>query len=260
MIKNSIQITAIFLSICFSMNAQNAQIYYIAHRGASYDAPENTLASAKLAWKMNADAVEIDIQLSKDNQIMVIHDSNTKRTTGENYIVMNTNSDVLRKLDAGSHKGKKYKGEKIPFLEEEIKALPKGKKLVVELKSRDNVLPKMEEIFQNHKKLNQLIFISFDKETIIKVKKLYPKNLCYWLCNHKEQLLANIQSVAEAGIDGLNLKYDIIDEQVMELSRKYKLDMAAYTVNDPEEAKRLINLGVRQITTDRPEWLKNQMQ
>ena len=245
----------VYLFVCFTANAQ---ITYIAHRGASYDAPENTIASAKLAWKMNADAVECDIHLSKDNQIMVIHDDNTKRITGEDYDVIHTNSDVLRKLDAGAYKGKKYKGEKIPFLEELIKTIPKGKKLVIELKSRDNVLPKMEQILQNNKKLNQLIFISFDKETIIKVKKSYPENLCYWLCNNKEYLLANIQSVAEAGIDGLDLKYNIIDAQTMELLNKYKLDIVTYTVNDPEEARRLINLGVKQITTDRPEWLKNQ--
>jgi len=245
-----------FLCFCFSTNAQ---VYYIAHRGASYDAPENTLASAKMAWKVNADAVEIDIHLSKDNKIMVIHDDNTKRTTGEDYDVTNTNSVILRKLDAGSHKSKKFKGEKIPLLEEVIKTIPKGKKLVVELKSRDNVLPKMEQILTNNKKLNQLIFICFDKETIIKVKKAYPENNCYWLCSNKEAFFANFQSVAEAGIDGLGLRYSIIDEHVMELSEKYKLDMITYTVNDSEEAKRLINLGVRKITTDRPEWLKNEI-
>ena len=131
----------------------NTQVTYIAHRGASYDAPENTLAAAKLAWEMNVDAVEVDIHLSKDNKIMVIHDGNTKRTTGEDFIVIDTNSDVLRKLDAGSFKGEKFKGEKIPFLEEIIETIPEGKKLVVELKSRDHVLPKMEQILKNNKKL-----------------------------------------------------------------------------------------------------------
>ena len=67
-----------FFSFAFSLNA-NAQVQFIAHRGGSYVAPENTLASAKLGWKLGADAVEVDIHLSKDNRIMVIHDSNTKR-------------------------------------------------------------------------------------------------------------------------------------------------------------------------------------
>ena len=237
----------------------DTQVTYIAHRGASYDAPENTVASAQLAWKMNTDAVEIDIHLSKDNEIMVIHDGHTQRITDENYIIMDTDSKVLRTLDAGSLKDIKFKGEKIPFFEEIIETIPQGKKLVVELKSRDNVLPKMEQILRNHPKLNQLIFISFDKETIIKVKKAFPVNLCYWLCNDKALLLENIQSVADAGLDGINLHYNIIDEQTMELAKKYGLDMISYTVNDPEQARRLIQLGVKQITSDRPEWLKNQL-
>lgn len=237
----------------------NAQVVYIANRGASYDAPENTVASAELAWKMNADAVEVDIRLSKDRKIMVINDANTKRTTGEDYDVSDTNSDVLRKLDAGSHKGKKYQGEKIPFLEELIETLPKDKKLVIALKSRDNILPQMKQILKNSGKLSRMIFICSDKETIIKVKKAYPGNRCYWLCGNKEELLANIQSLAEAGIDGINLNYSIIDEQVMALSQKHGLEVAAYTVNDPEEAKLLIGLGVTKITTNRPEWLKNEV-
>ena len=254
--KRVVQTALWFLCVCL---AANAQITYIGHRGASYDAPENTLASVNLAWKMDVDAVEIDIHLSKDNQIIVIHDDNTKRITGKDHAVIDTNSDVLRKLDVGSHKDSKFKGEKLPLLEEVIATIPKGKKLVVELKSSDNVLPKMAQILNNNDKSSQLVFISFDKEAIIKVKQSYPQNPCYWLCNNKEFLLANIRSVADAGLDGINLKYNIIDEQTMELSRKYGLDMITYTVNDPEEAKRLIRLGVKQITTDRPEWLKNQM-
>ena len=73
----------------------NAQVQIIAHRGASYLAPENTVASAKLAWELGADAVEVDIFLSKDNRIMVIHHPNTKRTSGKDYEVKNTSSDIL---------------------------------------------------------------------------------------------------------------------------------------------------------------------
>src|SRR5690606_14502784 len=118
-----------------------AQIEYSSHRGSSLEAPENTVASFMLAWKQGADAVEIDVHLSKDNRLMVIHDSNTKRTTGEDYVVKETHSDVLRKLDAGSFKGEKYRGEKIPFLEEIIDLLPPGKKLIVELKCDKKGLP-----------------------------------------------------------------------------------------------------------------------
>ena len=76
----------------------------IAHRGASYLAPENTLASVKLGWQKDAD-VEVDVYLSKDNRIVVIHDSTTKRTSGGTDLkVSESDSQELRKLDVGSFK------------------------------------------------------------------------------------------------------------------------------------------------------------
>jgi glycerophosphoryl diester phosphodiesterase len=125
-------VTALFIFFVLNIMAQNT---FIAHRGASYLAPENTMASAKLAWEMGADAVEIDIHLSKDNRIMVIHDSDTKRTCSEkkNLIIEKTPSILLRDLDAGSWKGAEFKGEKIPYLTEIIETVPEGKTLVVEI-------------------------------------------------------------------------------------------------------------------------------
>ena len=82
----------------------NSQVSIIAHRGASWLAPENTVAASRLAWDLGADAVECDIWLSKDNRIICIHDATTKRTTGEDFRVSETDSETLRKLDAGSFK------------------------------------------------------------------------------------------------------------------------------------------------------------
>ena len=81
-----------------------AAVEIIAHRGASYDAPENTLASVQLGWERNADAVEVDVYLSKDRKIVVIHDENTKRTTGHDGLVHKMTWAQLRQLDAGSWK------------------------------------------------------------------------------------------------------------------------------------------------------------
>jgi len=73
-----------------------AQVQIIAHRGASYLAPENTVASATLAWELGADAVEVDIYLSSDNKVLCLHDENTRRTTGEDYSIKETSSQILR--------------------------------------------------------------------------------------------------------------------------------------------------------------------
>jgi len=246
--------------LCFAFSGMViAQVDYIAHRGASYIAPENTVISAKLAWQQDVDAVELDIHLSKDKKLMVIHDGNTKRTSGYDFQVKETNSKILRKLDVGSFKDEKYKGEKIPFLNEIIETVPLGKKLVIELKSGGDVLPELKKVIKQCGKQSQMIFICFDMQTILKAKQMFPKIPGYWLCGNKEELVKNIKTIADSGLQGVDLNYSIIDEQVMELARNLNLDVIAYTVNDPAIAKNLLGFGVKGITTDRAEWLKKQV-
>ncbi|MEW6306614.1 MAG: glycerophosphodiester phosphodiesterase family protein, partial [Verrucomicrobiota bacterium] len=119
--------------VCFLLlagfSATSGAVEIIAHRGASYDAPENTMASVKLGWKQKADGVEIDIWLTKDGKIILLHDENTKRTTGVDKKVHEQTFDELRRQDAGSWKDPKFKGEKLPTLDEVLKTVPKGKRL-----------------------------------------------------------------------------------------------------------------------------------
>ncbi len=111
---------SVALSGCarFSRTGLGNRVEIIAHRGASHAAPENTLASVSLAWQMEADAVEVDVHLSKDNRIVAIHDPWTDRTGGVRLEVANTIAHHLRRLDVGSHKHHQYARERIPFLEE----------------------------------------------------------------------------------------------------------------------------------------------
>lgn len=236
-----------------------AQIKIIAHRGASYLAPENTVAAARLAWESKADAVECDIYLSKDHRIICLHDATTERTTGENYKISETESSILRKLDAGSFKDPKYKGEKLPYLHELIRTVPQGKELVVELKCGPEVLPFLKETVERYRKDRIYSFICFNINTIIETKKYFPGDCCCWLCSKADQLDANFSKVSEAGLDGVSLHYSIINEDVMKRAAALKLDVYSWTVDDPAEAKRLIAHGVKAITTNRPGWLNDQL-
>lgn len=246
-------------SLLLSPIIAKSQVEYVAHRGASFLAPENTLASAKLAWQLGVDAVELDTYLSGDKKLVVIHDGNTKRTSGQDFKVKETGSEVLRGLDVGSYKDIKYKGEKIPFLEEEIALIPRKKKLVIELKMQSEILPYIEKVVKSSGKQKQLIFICFDRQTILDAKKMFPKIPCYWLSANKADLLANIRSIAENGLEGVDLHYSIVDDEVMALANELKLEVYAWTVDDPAEAKRLIRAGVKSITSNRPDWLKEQV-
>lgn len=253
-----LQIATFLVFFVLKMTAQNT---FIAHRGASFLAPENTVAAAKLAWELGADAVEIDIHLSKDNRIMVIHDNDTKRTCSgkKNLSIADSPSTLLRDLDAGIWKGEKYKGEKIPFLTEIIETVPEGKTLVVEIKCGSEVIPLLVREMEKSAKMDQMVYICFDWKTIVEVKKTFPKNMCYWLSASKNGLHKKIVEAAKNGLDGVNLHYSVIDEEVVKIANENKLEVLAWTVDNPAEAKRLTKLGVTKITTNRPDWLKVEM-
>ena len=238
-----------------------AQNTFIAHRGASHLAPENTVASANLAWELGADAVEVDIYLSKDNRVMVIHDKDTKRTCSgkKNLSIKDNPSMLLRDLDAGIWKGEEFKGEKIPFLKEIIETVPEGKKLVVEIKCGSEVLPALKRSVEKSGKQEQIVFISFGWDTILDTKNEFPNNKCYWLSAIKPGLKKKIKQAEQNGLDGVNLRNTIIDEDVVALAKASNLEVLTWTVDDPVEAKRLTEIGVTGITTNRPKWLKDEM-
>lgn len=253
------QIISIFLiAIGFQVSSQQM---FIAHRGASHLAPENTVAAAQLAWELGADAVEVDVHLSKDNRVMVIHDKDTKKTCSgkKNLLIKNTPSILLRDLDAGIWKGEEFAGEKIPFLSEIIETVPEGKTLVVEIKCGSEILPALQRCIEQSGKLEQIVFISFGWETILDTKKQFPDNSCYWLSALKPGLKKKIKQAARLGLDGINLRHSIIDEKIVSLAKEKDLEVLTWTVDNPAEAKRLADLGVTGITTNRPKWLKEEM-
>lgn len=241
-----------------NMVAQNT---FIAHRGASYLAPENTVAAAKLAWELGADAVEVDVHLSKDNRVMVIHDKDTKRTCSgkKNLEIAKTPSVLLRDLDAGIWKGEEFKGEKIPFISEIIETIPEDKTLVIEIKSNKDIIPALKRSVDKSGKKEQIVFISFGWQTILAVNEAFPDNKSYWLTSLKPGLKKKIPQIAKEGLAGINLKHSIIDEEIVAVAKQNNLEVLSWTIDDPEEAKRLTELGVTGITTNRPKWLKEEM-
>ena len=255
-LKNIIFIL-LFITVCMTIEAQ---VKIIAHRGASYLAPENTVASTKLAWEKGADAVECDIWLSKDNKIIACHDASTKRTTGQNHQISETDSGILRELDAGSYKDERYRGEKLPFLYELFQTVPPGKELVVEIKCKNEVLPYLKKEVEKYEKQINITFICFDFNTICETKELFPEHPCYWLCANPLIINQYMTKVKDANLEGVSLHFPLINKRRMKKAEDLGLEVYAWTVDSPEEAKRLIALEVKGITTNRPGWLRGQLQ
>ncbi len=250
--------TLTLLLLGMNLFAQNT---FIAHRGASYLAPENTVASAKLAWKLGADAVEVDVHLSKDNRVMVIHDKDTKRTCSgkKNLEIAKTPSILLRDLDAGIWKGEEFKGEKIPYISEIIEIIPPGKSLVIEIKCGKEAIPALLRSIEKSDKKEQIIFICFDWKIILAAHKAFPENKCYWLSSLKPGLKKKISQAHKEGLTGINLKHSIVNEEIVAFAKENELEVLSWTVDDATEAKRIAAIGVSGITTNRPQWLKEEM-
>ncbi len=237
----------------------------IAHRGASKDAPENTVASFRLAWKQKADASELDVYLSRDGQAVVLHDPTTKRTTGLDKKVSEQTLAELRGLDAGRWKGPQWKGEKIPTVAEALETMPDGKRFFVEIKCGPEVLPVLQQVFKDSgKKASQLVLIGFSYPIVEKAKALMPDIAVYWLVapqknsdGRKPTASELVEKAKAAKLDGVFVQSTFaIDTVFAATIQAAGLRLTVWTVNDPLRAKQLAAVGVDGIGTDAPELLR----
>lgn len=240
----------------------------IAHRGESYDAPENTLAAVNLAWHRNADAVEVDIHLTGDDNIVVIHDSNTKRTGNISREIRKSTFDELKHVSVGIEK---YPDEKIPSLSEVLDTVPSNKKILIELKSGKEIIPRLcKDVGNANLKDDQIEFIGFDFRTMINVKKAFPNHNTYWILElesfwrfkiFQPSVDRIISKVKENNLNGLNLHAGkIINSELIKKIKSAGLTVYLWTVNNPDKAKSYIEMGVDGITTDRAGWMKEKLE
>jgi glycerophosphoryl diester phosphodiesterase len=246
------------------MSSTLSAVEIIAHRGASYDAPENTVAAARLGWEQGADAVEIDIHASPIG-LIVIHDHTTNRTTGQSLHVDQLTEDQRLACDAGAWKGARFAGEKIPLLEDVVAAMPPGGRLVIEVKT-PGTFPRLPEILKNSgRDPGRFIIIAFDPEIAADAKLALPGSKVLRLASYEPREPALhidelIRVSREAGLDGLNLSRKWpIDAALVRKVHDAGLLFYVWTVDDPGDARRFKEAGVDGITTNRPGWLREQL-
>ena len=250
------------LLFCFVLKVQATEPFIVAHRGASFDAPENTLPAFNLAWDQGADAVEGDFLLSKDGQIVCIHDKKTKKVAKKNLKVVDSTYQELQSLDVGSWKNEKFKGTRIPTLSQVFATVPKGKKIFVEVKCGPEIIPALtKEIDRSGLTHDQIVLICFKPEVIREFKKARPNHKAYWLCvigKKKGVLTPSLESLfdtlKDCGANGLDSHFSIPSEYSMAVL-KAGYEWHAWTVNDPSKARDLKKRGIYSITTDRPKMI-----
>ncbi len=246
----------------------------VAHRGASQAAPENTIAAFRQAWREGADVIEGDFHLTRDGQIVCIHDANTKRTAGANLKVADSTFAELSQLDVGRWKQAAFAGEKIPTLQQVLATVPMGKRIFIEIKGGPEIVPVLRKELANTKlSPSQIAVIAFQPEVIKASKTQLPHIKAYWLAGYKRNAASRNRGAWEPGIesvlatlnrikaDGLDSQFDpdVLTAPFVKRLRDAGMEVHCWTVDDPFVANRLRALGVDSITTNRPELIRAAM-
>ncbi|HZZ42725.1 MAG TPA: glycerophosphodiester phosphodiesterase family protein [Tepidisphaeraceae bacterium] len=263
------------------MAVEYGKTLIVGHRGEPFIAPENTMASFNLAWKLGDAAVETDIHLTSDGKVVICHDADTFRTSGNKQKVVMKDATLadIQKVDVGSFKDPKYAGEICPTLEDLYASVPgPGHMVYTEIKSGIDVVPAFVDIVK-HSKLtpDQIIVISFHADALEASKKALPNYKHYLLMSVKKGKNADpaefdkfISQAKDIHADGLDIGTSprlnkaeckkILDAGLeLHLWTNAKIDLANSSVDDPKVARQYIDWGAQSITTNRSHWLKEQL-
>ncbi|HRJ72502.1 MAG TPA: glycerophosphodiester phosphodiesterase [Terrimicrobiaceae bacterium] len=236
----------------------------IAHRGASDGFPENTASAVRAAWNQGADAVEVDVRMTRDGRIVLMHDETALRTAGRDDEVSALTAAELMALDAGSWKGRAHAGERIPRLDEILDLVPDGRRLYIEIKCGSEAVPALRDVCRDRgAEPAQTAFIAFDRSVCESIKRACPDHPVLWIIGRQQRSTRLENLIAEcvsSGLDGLDFCADWpINADFVRRVKTAGLAVCVWTVDDPRLAVRLAEAGVDGITTNRPGWLREKM-
>ncbi len=233
----------------------------VAHRGASDDAPENTLEAFRLAWSQNADAIEGDFRLTKDEQIVCIHDEDASRTCGEKLVVAESTYAELSKLDASAYFKGDLAPQSIPLLSDIFKTIPNNKGIYIEVKCGPEIVPALiTAIIKSNLRKEQISIIAFDDSVVKAFKSVAPHikaNLLYdvALPVDSSELLDRLKNTKADGLSSNNINSKELINAIIQAGFEYH----SWTVDDSKTANKLLEWGVNSITTNRPGYLRQQL-
>jgi glycerophosphoryl diester phosphodiesterase len=227
----------------------------VAHRGASFEAPENTLAALRRAWELGAESSEIDVRVSADGVPVLMHDETTARTTGVDRAVRDQTLAELRGLDAGAWKGDAYRGEPVPTLEEALATVPAGRMLFVEIKTgAAEVEPIAAAILaaDPRPRGGDVALQAYDPDALAAAARRLPGVPAYWTVD-PPYTAALVDAALARGFHGLALDHRGVDDALAEAIAAAGLVLDVWTIDDPDTIAAWRRRGARWIETNRPD-------
>ncbi|WP_404406255.1 glycerophosphodiester phosphodiesterase [Jeotgalibacillus malaysiensis] len=228
---------------------------YYAHRGASTMCPENTMAAFRQALREKADGIEIDVQLSKDGEAVVIHDETVDRTTDGTGAVKDLTVLELKQLDAGSWYNQACKDETIPLLEEVLKWISRTDlKLNIELKTDRESYPGIEQVVidavKRHELKERVVLSSFNLETLRRVREISQSvsiAVLVW-----DNVNGIVKCARHLGADAIHARPGFMHTAESLRAEAAGLPIRLYTINEPEDLKGIAPGFIDAVFTDSP--------
>lgn len=230
--------------------------YIWAHRGASGYAPENTLESFALADKMSADGIELDVQLTKDNKLVVCHDEMIDRTSNAKGFIKDYTLEQLKAFNFNNH-NKNYSDCKIPTLEEVFKLVKPTKMLInIELKTGifeyENIEEKTIELVNQYEMQDRIIYSSFNHYSIKKILELDPNADCGLL--HTDCIIDIADYAVRYGFKNLHPAYYFLQHKnYYKDALSHNLKINAWTINEKDYIKQALDFNINAIITNYPD-------
>jgi glycerophosphoryl diester phosphodiesterase len=233
-----------------------------AHRGASAYFPENTMLSFEKALEMGCTGIETDVQMTKDGVLVLIHDEMVNRTTNGDGLVKDYTYSELTKLDAGSWMGEEFTGNSIPTVEELI-YLVKDKNIIIDFEIKTGVViyedieQKLIELIYKHRIAHKVILSSFNHYSIAKCNKISKEistGILYMAGIYKPYDYAKT-----VGANAIHPYFLAINEEVIKQTKKHRIKVNVFTVDDEKYMKSFLAMEVDGIITDYPDKLNKIM-
>ncbi|MGH7519942.1 MAG: glycerophosphodiester phosphodiesterase family protein [Gemmatimonadales bacterium] len=222
--------------LAFLATRNQAPVVIVAHRGSSAVAPENTLAAFRLAAEQRTDLVELDVQESSDGQVLVAHDADLMKVSGNPARIWETNAATLRAIDIGSYRDPRYAAERVPTLAEALNTCKGRCKVLVELKS-----------YGHNQQLEERVVQIMDHAMARKIKQLRPSWRVGFL------VAKGMGDLTELNGDFLAVEASMATRRFVRRAHRAGQDVYIWTVNDPAWMLRGLTLGVDGLITDHPD-------
>ena len=229
----------------------------IAHRGASTAAPENTIAAFERAITDGADAIELDVHLSRDDHPVVIHDDTLERTTDGSGPVRGHTMRELKRLDAGAWRGPAFAGQRLQTLQEVLERFRGRTRFWIELKGGSDLYPDIEErivgLLEVYDVIDGALVQSFDHAALARLRD-FSREVRLGVLLARAPL--DVARDVPPTVNAVCPSSEILGAPERETIRRSGRECHVWTVNEPALMDRLVELSVDGIITDRPELLR----